>query len=79
MVNLFIIILILLNNVSIYYCTILQSTLSIGQCNAQSNPNYVKCPKKKCTQHLDCWESFGIPQRCVCDPILCGSVCLPGN
>ncbi|CAL8096590.1 unnamed protein product [Calicophoron daubneyi] len=45
----------------------------------QSLPDYINCPTKTCHQHIDCWVSFGPPQSCVCDPHLCGAVCLPAE
>ncbi|CAH8606438.1 unnamed protein product [Heterobilharzia americana] len=52
---------------------------AFGRCDTRHNihPDSVACPKKSCSQHIDCWVTYGPPQRCVCDPILCGSVCLP--
>ncbi|KAF7260621.1 hypothetical protein EG68_02164 [Paragonimus skrjabini miyazakii] len=44
---------------------------------SHSHPDFPKCPSKVCRQHIDCWVSYGPPQSCVCDPHLCGPVCLP--
>ncbi|KAK4475733.1 hypothetical protein MN116_000641 [Schistosoma mekongi] len=55
--------------------------IGMNQCNLkQANKiDSINCPTKSCNQHIDCWVSYGPSQRCVCDPIMCGSVCLPEN
>ncbi|CAH8853587.1 unnamed protein product [Trichobilharzia szidati] len=60
--------------------TVISLTDGFSRCDIKqsSQPESVNCPNKTCSQHIDCWVTYGPPQRCVCDPILCGSVCLPG-
>ncbi|CAH8821113.1 unnamed protein product [Trichobilharzia szidati] len=59
--------------------TVISLTDGLSRCDIKqsSQPESVNCPNKTCSQHIDCWVTYGPPQRCVCDPILCGSVCLP--
>ncbi|CAH8530547.1 unnamed protein product [Schistosoma turkestanicum] len=57
------------------------TNILFGRCNLKhiNKLDSINCPNKSCSQHIDCWVSYGPSQRCVCDPIMCGSVCLPEN
>ncbi|VDQ11628.1 unnamed protein product [Trichobilharzia regenti] len=65
----------------LFLIIVISSTDGFSRCDIKhsSQPESVNCPNKTCSQHIDCWVTYGPPQRCVCDPILCGSVCLPGK
>ncbi|CAH8517522.1 unnamed protein product [Schistosoma intercalatum] len=57
------------------------TNLPFGRCHLKhfNKLDSINCPNKSCSQHIDCWVSYGPSQRCVCDPIKCGSVCLQEN
>lgn len=57
------------------------TNLPFGRCHLKhfNKLDSINCPNKSCSQHIDCWVSYGPSQRCVCDPIKCGSVCLQGK
>lgn len=42
------------------------------------DPNSLReeCPSKRCTKNQDCWEEYGESKLCICDPHLCGLVCM---
>ncbi|KAA0189535.1 Sushi von Willebrand factor type A EGF and pentraxin domain-containing protein 1 [Fasciolopsis buskii] len=56
-----------------------EDSFAVCEPRGQSHPDYSKCPAKSCKKHIDCWVGYGTPQSCVCDPHLCGRVCLPEN